>query len=402
MEEGGLYPHPSPFSTNVYWREEMALGPGPPQKKKDRQQRARGEGVNQGSSRDLVTGDSMDTGASSADTVVARISLQGVTELEQERRSEEGWNRRRYQREDEFLWGFDRDSEDGRPFGNQYCTVRNPEVNDLHPPVVSTQPTHRSETRWMVQPPPSAKVMEGKERANRSRSGSGGSNGSSKRAEMGLGRQIGERIVEEKRRKGKMPESTIGSAVISRASMSDSTFSGASTPGQQHERDHPPPARISTDTTSSATSSARANPSSFSISTNELPPRVPTAAPARPHLQTIISSTAISPVASNPHFPISTTFPDPKALLHPRPPLLQTSSNSSLRALQELVSPSIALNARPVSATEKVKLPPPDDKEDQELEIPEVESFWPPDQGGLRSHGAGMGGNRRERWSCDI
>ncbi|KAL8718757.1 MAG: hypothetical protein Q9225_004154 [Loekoesia sp. 1 TL-2023] len=180
MEEG-LYPHPSPFSTNIYWRKEMALGPGPPRKKKDRdkerQQKSRGRGPNEECQRDLVTGSSVGTGTSSADTVVASSSVQGVVEPEQERRSGDDWNRRRYQREDEFLWGIDNVSE----VGDNYCTARNPAVNDLHPPVVSTQPTHRSETRWMLQPPPSAKVMEGKERANRSRSGSGGSNGSSRR-----------------------------------------------------------------------------------------------------------------------------------------------------------------------------------------------------------------------------
>ncbi|KAI4136611.1 MAG: hypothetical protein L6R39_007709 [Caloplaca ligustica] len=129
----GLYPHPSPFNTNIYWREEMALGPGPPQKKKDRERERQQR--EKGSQRDLVTGHSTDTGASSADTVVARSSLQAVAETEREMGDEEGWNRRRYQREDEFLWGLDRVSEDGHPFGDKYCTARNPDVNDLHPPV---------------------------------------------------------------------------------------------------------------------------------------------------------------------------------------------------------------------------------------------------------------------------
>ncbi|KAI4177866.1 MAG: hypothetical protein LQ348_005752, partial [Seirophora lacunosa] len=245
-----LYPHPSPFTTNVYWREEMALGPGPPPKKKDREKERQQR--SKGSHRDLTTGNSNDTGTSSADTMVATSSLQGVAEMEQERRSEEGWNRRRYQREDESLWGLDDGSEDGHPFTETYCTARNPEVNDLHPPVVSTQPTHRSETRWMLQPPPSAKVMEGKERALRSRSGSGGSNGSSRRGVIGLGRQIGERMVEKKRKEGQAPEASSGSAAMSRATSRESTDP---TRGQRHDRDGL--VRVSTDTATPTADSFR-------------------------------------------------------------------------------------------------------------------------------------------------
>ncbi|KAL8828618.1 MAG: hypothetical protein Q9170_006529 [Blastenia crenularia] len=396
MEEG-LYPHPSPFSTNVYWREEMALGPGPPQKKKnrdrERQQRARGLAASQEGQRDLVTGSSADTGTSSADTVTGSSSLQGVTEFEQERRSGENWNRRRYQREDEFLWGVDNASE----ISDNYCTARNPAVNDLHPPVVSTQPTHRSETRWMLQPPPSAKVMSGKERANRSRSGSGGSNGSSKRGEVALGRQIGERMMEEKRRKERT--TMTGSAVISRASSNETSSSlSMSIQGQRHDTDTLPPARIvpDSDLSPSKTSKPRSSiPRPITIpSDSPAPPQVSiptyknkTIPPHRPPLQTIISSTAISPVSKSP-LPLS-PFPQ-------RPPLTQTPSASSLRVLQELISPSTALNARPMSVQHPPALPDPDEKEEGELEIPEVESFWPPPLG------RGDGDGRRERWSMDV
>lgn len=387
----GLYPHASPFSTNVYWREEMALGPGPPQKKKDRE-KERQQKI-KGSQRDLVTGHSNGTGTSSADTVVATSSLQGVTETEQERRNEEGWNRRRYQREDESLWGLDDGSEDGLPFDGTYCTARNPEVNDLHPPVVSTQPTHRSETRWMLQPPPSAKIMAGKERANRARSGSGGSNGSSRRGETGLGRQIGERMVEKKRKKGQPPEASSESVAMSRAS---SRQSNDTTGGQRHDRDAQ--LRVSTDTITLTASSSRGKPERIEMPFPPPPPPdlINPSAPSnnpqprsRPPLPTIISSTAITPL--QPHVS--------------QPPLLPTPSKSSLRALQELVSPSTALNAQPVASqpfsAQKIGLPPADDREGLDLEIPEVESFWPPlQQGGF--HGVGRGEGRPERWSCDI
>ncbi|KAL8866898.1 MAG: hypothetical protein Q9174_006012, partial [Haloplaca sp. 1 TL-2023] len=189
--EEGTYQHPGAFKTNRFWDEEITMGPGPPRKKKDlERQRRRGQDSIEGSQRDLATGNSGGTGISSADTiVVAKVPTEerGAAEVEQEKKimNGEDWNRRRYQREDEYLWGNDNICED-QPGDKHYYIARNPAVNDLHPPVVSTQPTHRNETRWMLQPPPSARVMEGKERANnnRARSGTGesdGSNASSRR-----------------------------------------------------------------------------------------------------------------------------------------------------------------------------------------------------------------------------
>ena len=39
---------------------------------------------------------------------------------------------------------------------------KNPEINELHPPVVSNLPNTREEAAWMLLPPPKAAVMEGK------------------------------------------------------------------------------------------------------------------------------------------------------------------------------------------------------------------------------------------------
>jgi len=113
--------------------------------------------------------------------------------------SDEGWNLKRYQREDEDLWGrdvfasghklFDAIAKAGSSARRQvenrlnktmakeenpinYYMARNPPVNDLHPPVVSSQPADLDEVKWMLQPPPSAKVMAGKERVGRNRTGS--------------------------------------------------------------------------------------------------------------------------------------------------------------------------------------------------------------------------------------
>ncbi|KAA6414446.1 MAG: hypothetical protein FRX48_01195 [Lasallia pustulata] len=192
-EESELYCNPTPFSTSKYWRDEIMLGPGPPPKKERKS----------GNRRDLNSAGQNISNESSTVGVPSEELLEGT----EGRTSGEGWNRKRYQREDELLWGLDGPEDDlgQRPrfsrtlttrSGGHYYVARNPAVNDLHPPIVSSAPAHRRETKWMLQPPPSAKVMEGKEKANRSRSGSGGSNGSSKRNvdSMSLGRQIGERL----------------------------------------------------------------------------------------------------------------------------------------------------------------------------------------------------------------
>ncbi|KAL8782726.1 MAG: hypothetical protein Q9213_005150 [Squamulea squamosa] len=420
-KDQGPYPHPSPFSTNAYWQEDIALGPGPPRKKKGQARRDKERKLwgNRGTNdtenqRGLMTANSTDTGASSADTVVAQNPVQGVTELEHERRSGGNWNRRRYQREDEVLWGFNDAGEAGGESGKYYMNVRNPPVNDLHPPIVSTISSNRSETRWMLQPPPSAKFMEGKVRANRSRSTSGGSNGSSKRGEPGLGRQLGERMMEEKRKKCQISQTW--SPALSRTPTEESRITSNSVAGgQRHERDinHARPTRKSTGSQSSTESSKpKPRPTSINISVNKLqsanrmPPLVSTAKPTaddvlpsqRPQLQTIISSAAISPTRSPPKSPHA-----PARLL--RPPLpSSTTSSSSLRALQELTPPSAALNSprplsMPTSPASKLGLPAPDAQEDEDLQIPEVETFWP---GDFRFGVTEAEGRRQQRWSMDI
>ncbi|KAI4120658.1 MAG: hypothetical protein LQ347_007056, partial [Umbilicaria vellea] len=219
-EESELYCNPTPFSTNKYWRDEIMLGPGPPPKKERKS----------GNRRDL---NSAGQNSSNGSSTVVGVPSEEVLEGTEGRTSGEGWNRKRYQREDELLWGLDgpEDDSDRMPglsrtittrSGGNYYVARNPAVNDLHPPVVSSAPAHRRETKWMLQPPPSAKVMEGKEKANRSRSGSGGSNGSSKRNvdSMSLGRQIGERSVEEKVKRGERPP-TADSAPLAKMKSKD-------------------------------------------------------------------------------------------------------------------------------------------------------------------------------------
>ena len=403
-EDPGLYNHPSPFSTNTYWREEIILGPGPPPKKERRTGNRRDlNGVGQGSSN-----------GSSADTTVVGGTSEEVLAGVEGRISGEGWNRRRYQREDELLWGVDGADEDpGRlsgvsrtgttSSGGNYSIARNPAVNDLHPPVVSTRPTHRSETKWMLQPPPSAKVMEGKQRANRSRSGSGGSNGSSRRNPdaMSLGRQIGERFVEEKVKRGQRPPTADSAPLVKTKSKDWGAMNGSiEGGGQRHDRDP----HLSSDSRASSTSSIRRNrPQAITISEDKSRIHLATTSPPdlqlpqRPPLSTIASSSAVIPSTSQPSRPEliasrSTTNVLTRALTSDYLP--------SSHALQELLPPSSTLNTLPES---RIRLPSATKVEDRDLQLPECETWFPVRDFRFPSTEGSEGGRLpQQRWSMEI
>ena len=305
------YPdHPLPSGTNPYWKEEMTMGPGPPHKKRKKDDEGRliemqpgGSGVASSNGSKGTSSDTMDAGYGSMDVP------------HEARESEEGWNRRRYQREDEILWGLDVAVPDstGMPrLSNtgghgDYYYARNPAVNDLHPPVVSTAPRSRVETQWMLQPPPKARIMEGKERASRSRSVSGASNrsqGSSMRkggVETGLGRQLSERLVESKMKRS---DHSMSGALCatgmsrSRGSSNLSQRSNATTnppAGQRHDRDRivntSSPNEVSSQTNES-------NQASNQMDRSKIPPihvdtDVTDTSVHRPQLPTIPSSSLV-------------------------------------------------------------------------------------------------------------
>ncbi|MCJ1481267.1 hypothetical protein MMC06_001424 [Schaereria dolodes] len=409
------YRHPSPFSTNIYWREEITMGPGPPPKKGNRQK------DKTGSRRELnFGGPGSSAGGSSADTTIVAGSGKD-SEMDLKSVDGEGWNKRRYQRPDEALWGADMDDENARGSSirlsrlrrpsttksGPYYVARNPAVNDLHPPIVSTQPTQKSETKWMLQPPPSAKIMEGKEKANRSRSGSGGSYGSSRKGvdNVGLGRQVSQRLIEEKVRRGEQAQHS--ELVISGARDSNTWIQKpeqTEVHGQRHDRDtlemqpldspsrksRPPPITISEDRADRIIRGDFGTPAGHGDSS----------VVQRPTLSTIISSAQITPIKPSVQ-PLTTT-------LNIRPPPSPTPSTSSLYVLQELVSPSSALNIFRATTPIKeagVRLPPASQKEDDELQLPILES-WFPDKGKGREWNFPIAEGRRAcdvaaRWSMD-
>jgi hypothetical protein len=109
----------------------------------------------------------------------------------------DGWNWKKYNRDDEVLFGFSarmkglwnratsgshNEEIEGQEVAGSavqnrkraatnesdrydYYKARNPELNELHPPIVARLPASRSEARWMKLPPPSAAVMSGMKQA---------------------------------------------------------------------------------------------------------------------------------------------------------------------------------------------------------------------------------------------
>ncbi|CAG7564605.1 unnamed protein product [Fusarium equiseti] len=213
-----VYQHPSPFNTNPYWQEEISMGPSLPKKSASKNSSQRGlnsQGADSAFSVSEQTnngGSRMNFGASNS-VIAEHDSLS------------DDWNRRHgYQREDEELWGHHkfmdaiskaRDSagrliestlglekEVTEQQRHEFYFPKNPPVNEYHPPVVSSKAPSRNAHQWMLQPPPSAKVMEGKVPV--SRAGSSGSK-SSGRTLVGedtqLSRLVHEKLVMEKLRK---------------------------------------------------------------------------------------------------------------------------------------------------------------------------------------------------------
>ncbi|KAI2609547.1 uncharacterized protein GGS25DRAFT_485236 [Hypoxylon fragiforme] len=237
-ENPGTYQHPDPFNTNPYWSEEIMMGPRmEPKNKKHKttsQKRLHSSGKESTSAGSSTMVNSMSPG-SSHNTVVADMGdVADDGKLSFSPSLSDDWNRRRYQREDEELWGNNRTghklmdaikqagSSAGRlleaSLGKEpkqvtpeerhdfYFAPRNPPVNEYHPPIVRQKPAHRDANKWMLQPPPAAKIMEGKVPV--SRSGSMASHVSRRTATSdgtNLGRLVHERTVEAKLRNGESP-----------------------------------------------------------------------------------------------------------------------------------------------------------------------------------------------------
>ncbi|KAK3394781.1 hypothetical protein B0H63DRAFT_57790 [Podospora didyma] len=268
LEQPHLYQHPDPFHTNPYWSEEIRMGPTLPTKRRG----GGGDGANKSTvQRGLVipSRDGVVSEGSGSSGVISSTEVNGTLPskppptaagLNPEPRNRptttapdedamsptlsktvsmstnDDWNLKPYQREDEELWGNEL-SRTGQKFmdalkqasttagrfvesklgiekqvteddrHNFYFAPKNPPVNEYHPPVVRSKPAHKDALRWMLQPPPSAKVMEGKVPVSRSSSmiSSASRRTVATSDRQSLGRLVGEKSFEAKRRKGETP-----------------------------------------------------------------------------------------------------------------------------------------------------------------------------------------------------
>ncbi|CAI6275635.1 unnamed protein product [Periconia digitata] len=419
LERPELYHHPEPTGTNPYWQEEITMGPGPPPRRARRTNTSSTRGITSAGTQSSAVsqgGNSIDAGPYPE----LRLSDDTLNE------DDEKWNHKRYQREDEDLWGSEpvvpvQSALSGSSVGvtgltrptpsrsESHCSVRAPPVNDLHPPIVSLPSPRPTDNRWMLQPPPKAAVMSGKERAtNRSRSGSGASS----RVELSLQRQVSVRQAKNKLNHGESPRS------ISRGSSYSNLLSG-----QRHDRPITPQTRPISAASSRRkrrdTTMAKTEPgehSSYDSSDNSIYPtslsRSQTGPPTSKSLGVRISrqqlSTVVSSGSGNPSTPSPTTIsfaaaaenddasskkPFPRAQ---RPSYTSavssdalvpsstkrrgagatianrnpSSDKNSLTSLQNLVEPDALLNTRFVSAPlleAKIKLPPSDQDEEKNL-----------------------------------
>lgn len=350
------YIHPSPFDTNPHWHEEMAMGPSGAQKKGKEKHKV-------DSTRRLNTGgQGSSAGESSMESTLAVQSIQEAKE-EEPNQEDNGWNRKRYQRVDEFLWGSEDKNDSYASIGSRgankplvsgdgaYYSARNPAVSELHPPVMSSQPTHASQTRWMLQPPPSAKLMDGKERASRSRSASNTSTNSFR----GTGGAMAGRQASQRRPRSRTtpevahkdnpnkngqkirPRQDIGAEDVSdqqynvEADLSGDSDSAISAPSRKKR---PPPIQIS--------DPSKPNPVKHKSSR----------ARARTPLSTIQSSHETSMTDQNGLRASGTFAADGAKDLKSASAL----SVSSLQVLQELVPTSPSLNTQAPSPSEEVNI----------------------------------------------
>ncbi|KAJ3518324.1 hypothetical protein NM208_g14556 [Fusarium decemcellulare] len=218
-EQPGLYKHPSPFNTNPYWQEEISMGPSLPKKSASKNSSQRGLTSSGGDS-------SVMSIAGATNHTESRINVRTSNSvMADDDGLSEDWNRRRgYQREDEELWGqwsgqkfMDAISKARDSAGrliestlglekevteqqrHDFYFPKNPPINEYHPPVVSSKIPSRNAHQWMLQPPPPAKIMEGKVPV--SRAGSSGSKSSGRTLvgeDIQLGRLVQEKLVMEK------------------------------------------------------------------------------------------------------------------------------------------------------------------------------------------------------------
>ncbi|ATY58788.1 hypothetical protein A9K55_003499 [Cordyceps militaris] len=245
-EQPGRYQHPSPFTTNPYWQEEIERGPSLPKKSASKSSSSRG----------LTSAgrDSCSPSVSEQTNVEdSRTNVDSMSILrEEEDTVPSDWNRKKgYQREDEEVWGqwtaqklvdalnkarnsagrliestlgLEKEvtDQERRAF---YATPRNPPVNDYHPAVISSRPANRDGIKWMLQPPPPAKFMEGKTPVSRATSSASKSSGRTLVSDDPFLRKVvKEQLAKEKLAKARAERAGKDAAVPTESELIESIF----------------------------------------------------------------------------------------------------------------------------------------------------------------------------------
>lgn len=430
-EMPGMYRHPSPSSTNPYWQSEIAAGPVLVSRGKKKT--ATNAAV--GSHRNLKTSMTQRSNESNPPSSVD-LSLNGGS---RDGRTDSKIHFQQFQREDEeaplglsSMEGLASSSTlDGSLSGSRitrpqrahiimtdaeksHANHRNPQINDLHPATV-TNISSREEARWLMQPPPSADFMSGKDCTGRSRSDSGGSSRMSARSGVPLSREVAQRMM-ERRLKGEDPPLT--------PTMSRENTSLASTDpkGQNHDRSMTNELDFALEDSPSNRLRRRSSPVRIQVSDNSNSSqsavtviRSSDFAPETVRARRVASKPQLSTIASDSLLPADTyntqrkenkssrhsddSLPDRDRTAR-RSPLL--AKDDSLKVLQDLAPHSRLFNTQVISSQDVAKRSRhPSHDTDGGAEM--YDSWYTPDFAlpeWVHEHTKREG--IRERWSMDI
>ncbi|KAI9738604.1 MAG: hypothetical protein M1834_008108 [Cirrosporium novae-zelandiae] len=374
MQQPGLIPQPVQYSTNIYWRDEIIAGPTPSRGRKKEIEASRTATSPVNSSGTTVVGSPTDAGDDSDGS---------------------DWNRKRYQRADELLWGQETEDEDedypnthgssiGLPGTDERLSTssprksrsqrkrRNKELPPLAPVAGTKVGRSRKEVQWMLQPPPRAKVMAGKEPVTRERSGTSHSSRSSLRHRLNSNAGTDGRGSVRTRSRGRSQDPSSKDVATLNGQKHDRNFPSTEKPrrtseGSSKRRGPPPPIDIP-DLVHIKPDIIVDGPNDYFTASNAHGRRHTQTTTTRPPLSTINSLTSSASRSSSPH--ASQAMKSRQNL---------SSRSPSLRALQELATPSTTLNSQSVSpASEaKVPLPPAGSDDERDLRIRENKKYTP-------------------------
>ncbi|OJD36421.1 signal peptide-containing protein [Diplodia corticola] len=439
LESPDAYRHPDPSSTNPHWDEEIALGPGPPPRGKRKNKRNIGTAGTQGSARSRVNSDFDGDGVAGIEMSVSpgasNTSLDGR------------WDTRRDEREDDDTWGVETISSrggirlsssagsatglvplsrpsTGRSASDSYYTPRPPPVNEYHPPVVSAISSNAGANSWMLAPPPSAKVMSGKKKTSpSSRSGSRASS----RGNTSLRREVSQRGIAEKIKRGETPEvppGSRGSAYVRDSKSTHGSPKTALSPSSSAKKSSHERRSVAEDSDASDDSLPRDKRHDSGNHLALISPNVERGSPkhnkaVRQRLSTVHSGETLvkrpNTVRASTHMDLKTSVlhkeniselpvrsKTTRVIKKPEPLVIR---DSSLNLLQELVSPNALLNSQFVKSPTleaRIQLPPTNSTE--ELQLRSLSPWFPSDDFIVAADDSGSdySKNARLRWSMDI